>query len=288
MLFPLYDTMPHRRVPVVTVVLIAVNTLVFLWLISLPLDDYEEVLARYGFVPARVQQLVNPQKVVVVKFPRGVVRPNPWLPVVQQRFRVVQLRPDKSAILLSVFTMMFLHGGWLHLIGNMWFLWIFGNNIEDRLGPVLYVLFYLLGGVVAAFCHWAVAAGPEASVPTVGASGAVSAVLGAYAISFPFTYIRTLVFLGIFITLVDLPALVVLGVWFIGQLLEAQGVLGGAALQKGVAFWAHVGGFVAGWALMPLLAPKQDERGAEMQRQLDDLLRQPEEERQPSRDEWRW
>ena len=286
MLFPLYDTNPHQRFPVVTIVLIAANTLIFVWFRSLPEKDELWVLANYGFVPARVEQLVNPQKVVEVKFEQ--LRRHPVLPVAQRQvIGVVRLPPDRSAVILSIFTMMFLHGGWMHLIGNMWFLWIFGNNIEDRLGPLWYVFFYLLGGVVAVFCHWAVASGPDALVPTVGASGAVSAVLGAYAISFPFTYIRTLVFLGIFITLVDLPALVVLGVWFIVQLFEAQGMLQAGA-QKGVAFWAHVGGFVAGWVFMPLFAPQSDERGSEMEKQLDDLFRHPEDERKHDRDEWRW
>lgn len=287
MLFPLYDTNPHQRFPVVTMVLIAANTLVFVWFQSLPDRDELWVLANYGFVPARVEQLANQQKVVEVKFEQ--VRRDPFIPARVQRqvVGVVRLPPDRSAIILSMFTMMFLHGGWMHLIGNMWFLWIFGNNIEDRLGAPLYVAFYLLGGVIALFCHWAVASGPDALIPTVGASGAVSAVLGAYAISFPFTQIRTLVFLGIFFTLVDLPALVVLGVWFIVQFLEAQGMLQAGA-QKGVAFWAHVGGFVAGWVLMPLLAPKSDERGAAMQKQMDDLFGPREEEPRRDRDEWRW
>jgi hypothetical protein len=285
MLFPLYDTNPHQRFPVVTVVLIAANTLIFVWLTSLPDKDELWVLAHYGFVPARVEQLVNPHKVVEVKFEQ--LRRHPVLPVAQRQVvGVVRLQPDRSAVIVSIFTMMFLHGSWMHLLGNMWFLWVFGNNIEDRLGSLLYVLFYLLGGIVALFFHWMVTSGADAAVPTVGASGAVSAVLGAYAIAYPFTHIRTLLFLGIFFTLVDLPALIVLGVWFIVQLFQAKGMLGGG--EANVAFWAHVGGFVAGWILMPLLAPKSDERGSEMEKQLDDLFRQPEEEPRRDRDEWRW
>jgi membrane associated rhomboid family serine protease len=262
----------------------------------LPEDRYEEVLARYGFVPARLEQLVHPQKVVDVRFPRQPVQHGPLR--MQPPPRVIRLKTDRPAIIFSIFSMMFMHGGWWHLIGNMWFLWIFGNNIEDRLGSLLFAFFYLLGGVVAIFCHWAVAAGQDALIPTVGASGAVSAVLGAYAITYPWTHIRTLVFLGIFVTLVDLPALVVLGVWFILQLVEAQGMLQVGGAQKGVAFWAHVGGFVAGWAMMPLMSPKSDERGAELERQLEDLFRQqgqdkereqePDRERMPDRDEWTW
>jgi membrane associated rhomboid family serine protease len=154
---------------------------------------------------------------------------------------------------------MFLHGGWMHLLSNMWFLWLFGNNVEDRLGHVVYLVFYLLGGLAALFCHWLT--DPASAVPVIGASGAVAAVLGAYAITFPFARIRTLVFLLVFVTIVDLPALLVLGVWFLGQLLEARASLN-LEVDGGVAFMAHVGGFVAGLILMPLLGgtrPPEDE-----------------------------
>ena len=144
---------------------------------------------------------------------------------------------------------MWLHGGFFHLLGNMWFLWIFGNNVEDRLGGGLYLTIYLLGGVLASGCHWMFQQGSP--VPVIGASGAVAAILGAYAVTWPWARVHTLVFLFFFVTIIDLPALLVLGVWFIGQLLSGLGQGQGEA--AGVAWWAHIGGFLAGMLLMPLL-----------------------------------
>jgi membrane associated rhomboid family serine protease len=145
---------------------------------------------------------------------------------------------------------MFMHGGWLHIVGNMLFLWIFGNNVEDSMGRLRFVLFYLLGGVAAALAQ--VAIDPDATVPLVGASGAIAAVLGAFAITHPTANVRCLLFLVVFVTVIDLPALAVLGFWFVQQLLEGFGALE-LGTGGGVAWWAHVGGFVAGLMLMPLL-----------------------------------
>jgi membrane associated rhomboid family serine protease len=140
---------------------------------------------------------------------------------------------------------MFLHGGWLHLAGNMWFLWIFGNNVEDRLGSWLYLVFYLVGGILATSCHWAY--DPRSVTPVIGASGAVATVLGAYAVTFPTANVRTLVFIGL-VTVIDIPAIIWLGLWLGGQLVDAVFV-GDLA----VAVWAHIGGFAAGAFLMPIL-----------------------------------
>jgi membrane associated rhomboid family serine protease len=160
----------------------------------------------------------------------------------------VQLPADRPQILSTFVTTMFLHGGWFHLLGNMWFLWIFGNNIEDRLGHLSYLFFYLLGGILATACHWLT--DTSSTVPVIGASGAVAAVLGAYAVTFPFHQIRCLLFLFILVTLIDVPALLVMGVWLLGQL--AEGLRASRlGLSGGVAWWAHVGGFVAGAALIP-------------------------------------
>ena len=133
----------------------------------------------------------------------------------------------------------------------MWFLWLFGDNVEDRLGPLLYLVLYLLGGVVASISHWVV--DPESTLPVIGASGAVAAVLGAYAITWPWARVRTLVFLVIFVTIIDVPALFVLGAWFVRQLVAGHQSLYHAG-TGGVAWWAHVGGFVAGMVLMPLFS----------------------------------
>jgi membrane associated rhomboid family serine protease len=165
--------------------------------------------------------------------------------------KIAVLRPDPGEILLSLLTCMFMHGGWLHLIGNMWFLWLFGNNVEDRLGHVSYLIFYLVGGFIGSFAHWAI--NPESTSAVIGASGAVAAVLGAYAITWPWARVHTLIFIIIFIDVIDVPALGVLGLWFLLQLIEAHGQLG-LNVSGGVAWWAHVGGFVAGMVLMPLLS----------------------------------
>ncbi len=149
--------------------------------------------------------------------------------------------PDKSWA-LSVFVAMFLHGGWLHIVGNMLFLWVFGNNIEDRLGRIGFVVFYLFGGIAAAALQ--VAFDPSSTVPSLGASGAIAAVLGAYLVLFPGARVTTLVIL-FFVSVIELPAVAVLGMWFVLQLFNGVGGLG-TQVNGGVAYWAHVGGFVFG------------------------------------------
>jgi len=150
----------------------------------------------------------------------------------------------------TLVTSQFLHGGWLHLVGNMLYLWIFGNNIEDSLGRIAFLLFYLAGGVIAALVQ--VAVDPDSSVPLIGASGAIAATLGAYLVLFPGARITTLVFLGFFYQLINVPAIVVLGFWFFLQLLDGIGSLG-METGAGIAFFAHIGGFVAGAAVGWLL-----------------------------------
>ncbi|MGH7681768.1 MAG: rhomboid family intramembrane serine protease [Candidatus Eiseniibacteriota bacterium] len=158
-----------------------------------------------------------------------------------------------GAAILPFFTSMFLHGGWLHLIGNMWFLWIFGDNVEDTLGSFRFLLFYLVCGLAAGATHYALSV--TSNVPTIGASGAIAGVLGGYAVLFPGARVLTLVPLGFFWRVIELPAWVVLGLWFLLQAVSGfmtQGAAGG-----GVAWWAHVGGFVAGLILVRLLAPRR-------------------------------
>jgi membrane associated rhomboid family serine protease len=155
----------------------------------------------------------------------------------------------------TLITSMFLHGGWLHVVGNMWFLWIFGDNVEDTLGHGRYLLFYLLCGVAAALAQ--VALSPESRVPTVGASGAIAGVMGAYLVKFPHSRIVTLVFLFVFVTTVEVPAVVMLLYWFVIQLFSGVGTIGHSQVsQGGVAWFAHVGGFVAGMVLILLLPTK--------------------------------
>ncbi len=148
----------------------------------------------------------------------------------------------------SVLTSMFLHGGWLHLIGNMWFLWIFGNNVEDAMGHFRFVVFYLLCGIAAALAQ--LATDPGSGIPMVGASGAIGGVMGAYVLLYPRVHVHLLLLLGFYVTTIAVPAYLMLGYWFLLQLLSGWGTLG---LQGGgVAFWAHVGGFVAGAILVML------------------------------------
>lgn len=250
MLLPLRDNNPTLRRPYVTVLLIAVNIVVFIWLLRQPGERQESIVANYGFVPKRIAQLSDPRLKVEVPVERQAAAPwgQPGAVV-----RKIQLAAVPEQIYLSAFTAMFLHGGWLHVLGNMWFLWVFGNNVEDRLGHFVFLAFYLIGGLIATLCY--AAFDPNGTSPMIGASGAVAAVLGAYAITWPFAKVKTLVFL-ILIFIWDLPALVVLGFWFLGQLLEAIGAMHMAANagEPGIAFWAHVGGFVAGMALMPMLS----------------------------------
>src|SRR5450432_794681 len=158
--------------------------------------------------------------------------------------------------LSAVITSMFLHGGWMHVLGNMWFLWIFGDNIEDILGHGKYLLFYLLCGVVAALAQ--VAVSPNSRIPTVGASGAIAGIMGAYMIKFPHSRILSLVTIVFFFTTVEIPAWIMLIYWFVIQFFSGVGTLGASqSSQGGVAFFAHIGGFIAGIALISVMGPRQ-------------------------------
>jgi len=163
--------------------------------------------------------------------------------------------PDRLRV-SSLFTSMFLHGGWMHLIGNMWFLWIYGDNVEDILGRAKYILFYLGCGMTAALTH--IAFNPVSRIPTIGASGAIAGVMGAYMVKFPRARIVTLVPLVVFLTTVELPAYVILLYWFVIQFLSGVGTVAYSQVsQGGVAWFAHIGGFVAGIVLIYLLHPRE-------------------------------
>jgi len=250
MLLPLKDDNPSTRTPYVTYGLIAINLAVMLWLSQFPPLEEHIQLVEHGFIPARIAQLGDRKLVVNVPLDTEQHKRDgrQFLPVGQPvQVAVVQLNPVPSQILSTIVTTMFLHAGWLHVLGNMWFLWIFGNNVEEKLGSFLFLPFYLVGGLLATACHWAY--DPHSTIPVVGASGAVATVLGAYAVAFPKASVRTLVFLGI-ITIINVPALLWLGLWFGGQLFTAFFV--GKDLT--VAVWAHIGGFVAGAFLIPILS----------------------------------
>jgi len=210
MFIPLRDDNPTSRFPLVTVALIAVNTAVFLFQAATP-HGLELAALRFGAVPYAITHSAGPAA------PAGV--------------------PP----LLTLLTSMFLHGSLFHLLGNMLYLWIFGNNIEDRLGPVRFALFYAACGVAAALTH--VAFEPGSRIPMIGASGAIAGVLGAYAVLFPRARVKTVVFLIFYIDVVAVPAGLVLGLWFVLQILNVG--MGG-----GVAWFAHIGGFLAGILLI--------------------------------------
>jgi membrane associated rhomboid family serine protease len=220
-----------------------------------------DAVYRYGFIPKRVSDLRTGQALVVQTTQlnrRGDPVPG----------KIMQLSANPSDVYLTFLTTMFMHGGWMHLVFNMWFLWVFGNNIEDRLGRLMFVCYYLLGGVVGTVCQWFF--DPMSKVPVIGASGAVAAVLGGYAVTYPKAVVKTLVFFGL-ILILDLPALLVLGIWFIIQTLQGLGIL--PSMGSPVAFWAHIGGFLAGIALIPILGLGAAPPGVNWHQEVDDLFR---------------
>jgi membrane associated rhomboid family serine protease len=224
-LIPLKDDIPTRRTPVITIALIALNVIVYFafeqGLLGLG-DVGNERVIDFGAIPSEITD------------PGSHATPG-----------------DQPSFLITIFTSMFLHGSLLHLGGNMLFLWIFGNNVEDSMGRVTFVIFYLLSGLAALGLQ--VATDPDSMVPTVGASGAIAGVLGAYARLYPRARVVTLVFIVIIFTVVTLPALLVLGLWFLLQLLPAfSEPINGAG--GGVAYFAHIGGFLFGVLAIKLFA----------------------------------
>jgi membrane associated rhomboid family serine protease len=223
-MFPLRDDNPAKTIPVVTWTLIALNVVVFFYQVSLGPSAEQLLVYQYGAIPAVVTG-------------GGALSE-----------RVAVIPPY-----LSLLTNIFLHGGWMHLRGNMWFLWIFGDNVEEAMGRLRYLLFYLLAGLLASISHVFSDAG--STVPCIGASGAISGVLGAYLLLYPRARVLTLIFLGFFSRLIYIPAGFVLGFWFLLQLLS--GGAAGAGNAGGVAFWAHIGGFLAGMLLVGLFKKRE-------------------------------
>lgn len=223
-MFPYRDKNPSGTFPFVTVAIIVVNTIVFIYELSLG-RNLEEFIYMYGVIPARVMHFFS--------VPGG----------------------DVKSVFMPFITSMFLHAGFMHLIGNMWYLWIFGDNIEDRLGHFKFLAFYLVCGVGASIIF--LFFGSKSLVPCVGASGAIAGVLGAYMITFPKARVMTFLILGFFWTRVELPAIVVLGFWFVIQFFSGTAAVASRDVAGGgVAWWAHIGGFIIGIALMYLF-PKR-------------------------------
>ncbi|HEV2128063.1 MAG TPA: rhomboid family intramembrane serine protease [Thermomicrobiales bacterium] len=209
------DNRGRRTAPIVTWVLIAINVLVWLYEVLLPEQDLRQFLYDWGIIPNEISNGEG------------------WITLV---------------------TSMFLHGGWIHVIGNMLFLWVFGDNIEDIMGHVRYLIFYLLAGLAAGYAQ--VLSNPDSTIPLIGASGAVSGLLAAYLISFPHGRIVTLVTLGVFITTIMLPAWIMIGYWVVLQVIQGAMSLGVDVDTGGVAWFAHIGGFVAGLLLVFLFRDK--------------------------------
>lgn len=216
-MFPLYDTVRSRRFPIINWMLVLLNGLVFYYELTLGETELHRFILDWGLVPA-------------------------------------QLALDSAESWLRILSSMFLHGGWFHIISNMWILIIFGDNIEDRMGSGRYLIFYLLSGTAAALMQAFLY--PASNIPMVGASGAIAGVLGAYLVLYPRARIASLVPILFIFTIIELPALIFLGFWFISQLFQGWLALGGADMS-GVAWWAHIGGFIFGLLMVRLFARRR-------------------------------
>jgi membrane associated rhomboid family serine protease len=253
-LLPLKDNIPTERFAVVTVVIIVLNVLMFFffqgarWSGNGFAVDNENVV-DYAEIPYEV---THPGKECEADGPLD----EPGTRIICEGQPGVEGEAgDQPATWITLFTSMFMHGGLLHIAGNMLFLWIFGNNVEDSMGRAKFVAFYLLGGLAASGAH--ILFDPNATTPTLGASGAVAAVLGAYALLYPRARVVTLLFIIIFITVVELPAVLVLVGWAVLQLISASSEAAVGGEGGGVAYWAHIGGFVFGLAVIKLFATRQ-------------------------------
>lgn len=221
-MFPIKDDNPTTTFPFVTIALIAVNTVVFVYQLTLGPSGAEAFIFRAATIPYEITRFsdIHPQNFV----------PPP----------------------LTLFTALFVHGGLLHLGGNMLYLWIFGDNIEDRLGHFRFLGFYLLTGVLASLLH--IVIHPSSTVPMVGASGAIAGILGAYFLLFPRAHVLTLIIFFFFVHMVRIPAVLFLGFWFLYQIMST-------AAGGGIAWWAHIGGFIAGGLAVVLMVPKKKRTG---------------------------
>lgn len=227
-MFPIRDENPAVRQPIATILLIAMNIAAWVFVqgagSAMPLA---QSLCLYGLIPGELF---------------GLAPMNTQIPLGEGLSCLL----DGQTSHLTLLSHMFLHGGWFHIIGNLWFLWIFGDNVEDAMGAPRFLIFYLLCGLAAAFAQ--IATDPSAAIPMVGASGAIGGVMGAYARLYPRAHVIVAIFLGFFFTTVSLPAIAMLGYWFFIQIAGGLPALHGAG--GGVAFWAHIGGFLAGFLLV--------------------------------------
>jgi membrane associated rhomboid family serine protease len=221
-MFPIWDDTPTKKFPLTTVILIALNSMIFLYQVSLG-ERFNEFIYSMGLLPFEITHHID-------ILPTG-----------------------PSPIYLTIFSSMFMHGSVVHLLGNMLFLWIFGNNVEDYLGGKKFLFFYLICGISAAFTQ--ILFNSDSTVPMVGASGAIAGVLGAYMVLYPRAKITTVIIIIFFIRLIKLPAIVVLGFWILYQFLYGISSLAATTGEGGVAWFAHIGGFICGIILIKLFKP---------------------------------
>jgi membrane associated rhomboid family serine protease len=217
-MIPIRDSVPARSVPVATRALILVNVIVFFFELGLPRDSVEQFFYLFGLVPKR---FTDPDWAASIGFPIGTYWP--------------------------ILTHQFLHAGWLHILANMWTLWIFGDNVEDRMGPVRFTIFYLTCGTVAGLTQLLI--NPDSMLPSVGASGAIAGVLGAYLLFFPTARLVVMFPIFFFPFFFEVPAVFYLAIWFFGQLFSGTLALAGPQQVGGIAWWAHIGGFIGGMLL---------------------------------------
>ena len=223
-MIPLRDTIPSRTFPYMTILLIIFNGLVFLFEMSLG-ENLEDFISVFGVIPTNYFQLASEEELGVIT-----------------RF-------------FPFFTSIFLHGGWFHVIWNIWFLWIFGDNVEDFFGHMEFLFFFIACGILAGFAH--VYMNPESTLPTVGASGAIAGVMGAYIFLYPRARILTLIPIFLIFPIIHIPAYVFLGFWFLMQFLSGFASLNISGDYGGVAWWAHIGGFVAGLLTVVFILPRK-------------------------------
>jgi membrane associated rhomboid family serine protease len=265
-LIPLKDNLPTARFPVVTVVLIALNVAVFVWQLTASGDPGTASSQALAAAEASERDQLNFEYGAV---PREVLNPGEYCAPTGVTGNRVQERCGERAEIeresgieqapwwLTLLTSMFMHGGILHIAFNMLFLWVFGNNIEDSMGRLRFVAFYLLAGTVAIYSQSLV--DPDSVVPQIGASGAVAGVLGGYALLHPHARVLTLIFIIFFVTVVEIPAMIMLGIWFVLQFIPAVADVATPSVgeEGGVAYLAHVGGFIFGLALIKLFAHRR-------------------------------
>lgn len=231
-MFPIRDDNPNILIPYVTYGIVGINILVWVLFQGMGTQVAQSV-CQLGLIPGELLGHLS-------------------------EYRGVELGPgnvctlNESTAWITPFTSMFTHGGWMHIIGNMWFMWVFGDNVEDSMGHVRFAIFYVLCGLAAAALQ--VLADPDSAIPMVGASGAIGGVMGAYILLYPRVSVHMLIILGFYVTTIAVPAMVMLGYWFVVQLVSGFASTSG---QGGVAFWAHVGGFVAGAILVLIFKDKK-------------------------------